>query len=203
MSLSNENTQEPKEEINASGQTKSEDVITKASEEKPKRKTGRRKSQLDANEVRELREAFAYFDQNNDGEITTQEIGKVMTKIGLDVNEEELRDIMNDLDTNGDGHMDFDEFVGMMDRRMSIGSQIDEMKLTFSVFDRNGDGKIDFEELKEVLSCLGEEISDKDIKDMIQEADTNGDGYIDFEEFVKMMSANEDDNTKLSLLLKA
>jgi len=45
-----------------------------------------------------------------------------MKTLGLEITDEELKDIMNDLDENGDGHMDFDEFVLMMDRRMSVGS---------------------------------------------------------------------------------
>jgi len=169
---------------------------------KSKRKTGRRKSQLDKDEIRQLKEAFAFFDHNGDGEISTQEIGEVMKTLGLEITEEELKDIMNDLDENGDGHMDFDEFVLMMDRRMSVGSQVDEIKATFAFFDKKGDGKIDFDELKEVLSRLGENVTDKDVQDMIKEADMNGDGFIDFDEFMQMMMSNEDEHTKKSLLLR-
>merc|ERR1712174_84819 len=98
---------------------------------------------------------------------------------------------------------DFDEFVQMMDRRMSINSQYAEIEQTFKVFDKNGDGKITFDELKEVLTQLGEDVTDKDVADMIKEADINGDGAIDFDEFMIMMTANEDDQTKKSLgLLK-
>jgi len=192
-------------EKNATNSPKSEETRdAHVSEEvKPARKTGRRKSQLDKNEIRQLKEAFAYFDSNHTGEISTQEIGKVMKTVGFEVNEEELGDVMHDIDANGDGHMDFDEFVVMMDRRMSIGSQVDEMKATFTFFDKNGDGKIDFDELKEVLFKLGEEVTDKDVRDMIQDADINGDGCIDFQEFVRMMLASEDEQTKMSLLLKA
>merc|ERR1712154_15454 len=103
-------------------------------------------------------------------------------------------------DENGDGVMDFNEFVMGMDRRMSINSQRAEIEQTFKVFDKNGDGKITFDELKEVLTALGEEVTDKDVMDMIKEADLNGDGAIDFEEFKIMMTANHDDNTKGQLL---
>ncbi|ETO27506.1 hypothetical protein RFI_09630 [Reticulomyxa filosa] len=109
---------------------------------KPKRKTGRRKSQLDKEEIRQLKEAFAFFDHNGDGGISTQEIGQVMKTLGLEITDEELKDIMNDLDENGDGHMDFDEFVLMMDRRMSVGSQMDEIKATFTFFDKKGAVKL-------------------------------------------------------------
>jgi len=169
--------------------------------QKTAKRTGRRKSQLDKNEVHQLKQAFKFFDKNDDGTITTEEINVVMESIGLQISKQELEDIMADLDVNGDGHMDFDEFVQMMDRRMSVHSQRAEIEDTFKFFDKNGDGKITFEELKEVLLTLGEEVSDKDVWDMIKEADTNGDNAIDFEEFITMMVSNEDEGTK-SLLFK-
>jgi calmodulin len=165
------------------------------------KKTGRRKSQLTKEELSQLKSAFKFFDKDGNGTVEPEEIGEVMQVLGLEITNEELADIMADLDENGDGVMDFDEFVVMMDRRMSIRSQRAEIEETFKVFDKNGDGKITFDELKEVLTQLGEEVSDKDVMDMIREADLNGDGAIDFEEFMIMMTADSDSATK-SLLLK-
>merc|ERR1719361_3207693 len=80
-------------------------------------------------------------------------------------------------------------------------SEDTEIEQTFKVFDKNGDGKITFDELKEVLTELGEEVTDKDVMDMIKDADLNGDVAIDFEEFTMMM--NGDNNTTGNLLMKA
>ena len=173
--------------------------VTEIGSPKSKSKTGRRKSELDETEIKRLKEVFSYFDKNDDGEISTEEIGGVMKSLGLPITDEELKDIMNDLDENGDGHMDFDEFVVMMDRRMSASSQLAEIRDTFRVFDKKGDGKIDFDELKEVLTKLGEDVTDKDVRDMIREADKTGDGCINFEEFMAMMLAGEDESTKSAL----
>jgi len=164
-----------------------------------KAKTGRRKSQLDATEIKRMKEAFSFFDKNDDGEISTDEIGGVMRTLGYAISDEELKDIMNDLDENGDGIMDFDEFVVMMDRRMSATSHIEEIRETFKVFDKKGDGKIDAEELKETLTSLGEEVTDKDVEAMIRDADKTGDGCINFAEFMDMMLAGEDADTKKEL----
>ena len=151
------------------------------------RKYGRRPSQLSKEELSTLKSAFKFFDKDGNGTVEPEEISEVMKVLGVNLSLEELNDIMSNLDENGDGVMDFDEFVLMMDRRMSINSQRAEIEQTFKVFDKNGDGKITFEELKEVLTQLGEEVSDKDVMDMIKEADFNGDGAIDFEEFMIMI----------------
>lgn len=50
----------------------------------------------------------------------------------------------------------------------------------YRVFDKNGDGFITADELKNVMSNLGEKLSDEEIEDMIKEADLNGDGKVDF-----------------------
>ncbi|CEP10737.1 hypothetical protein [Parasitella parasitica] len=71
-------------------------------------------------------------------------------------------------------------------RRMSV-HETDELKLCFAKFDKNGDGQISQEELKEVMSGLGENLTDAEIKDMMHDADANHDGFIDFEEFKTLM----------------
>ena len=169
-------------------------------EQAKKPNSGRRPSQLSQDELSQLKAAFKFFDKDGNGTVEPEEISQVLKALGLEMTDEELKDIMSSLDENGDGVMDFQEFVQMMDRRMSISSQRAEIEQTFKVFDKNGDVKITFDELKEVLTQLGEEVTDKDVMDMIKEADLNGDGAIDFEEFMIMMTANEDAETK-SLLL--
>lgn len=58
----------------------------------------------------------------------------------------------------------------------------------FNVFDRNGDGLIDAADLKELMSYLGEELSNDDANYMIQAADNDGDGKINYHDFYHMMN---------------
>merc|ERR1719474_1173560 len=169
-------------------------------DKKKQPKHGRRPSQLEPSELSQLKEVFKFMDKDENGTIDPDEIKEVLGKLGVEISGDEIKDIMASLDENGDGVMDFDEFVQMMDRRMSINSQYAEIEQTFKVFDKNGDGKITFDELKDVLTALGEEVTDKDVMDMIKEADLNGDGAIDFEEFKIMMTASNDKDSKQQLL---
>lgn len=137
-------------------------------QKKPQPKHGRRPSQLDVQELAQLKEVFKFMDKDENGTVDSDEIKGVLSKLGVEITGEEIKDIMASLDENGDGVMDFDEFVQMMDRRMSINSQYAEIEQTFKVFDKNGDGKITFDELKEVLTALGEEVTDKDVMDMVR-----------------------------------
>jgi calmodulin len=65
--------------------------------------------------------------------------------------------------------------------------ELEEMRQAFRVFDIDGNGLIDANELKVTMFNLGENLSDRDVKQMIKLADRNGDGKIDYEEFIMMM----------------
>ena len=55
----------------------------------------------------------------------------------------------------------------------------DEMRSAFNVFDKDGSGTISVDELGQLMKTFGENLSDEDLKVMIQEVDKNGDGHID------------------------
>ncbi|XP_069485066.1 calcium-binding protein 5-like [Ambystoma mexicanum] len=68
--------------------------------------------------VRELKIAFKQFDINGDGEISTLELqGATQAFLGEQLKLKEVEEIIRDVDLNGDGHVDFDEFVMMLSSR--------------------------------------------------------------------------------------
>jgi len=61
-------------------------------------------------------QAFQVFDLDNDGVITREELQKVLGGEGMDklVSKEVVEEMIREVDTNGDGNIDFDEFMQMM-----------------------------------------------------------------------------------------
>ena len=53
----------------------------------------------------EYKEAFSLFDKDNDGTITTKELGTVMRSLGQNPTESELEDMINEADMNGIMHI--------------------------------------------------------------------------------------------------
>jgi len=142
-------------------------------------------SKLNDQELDCLKEAFSLFDADHDGEITINELGRVMRNHGLNPTDDELRDMIRNVDKNSNGAIDFNEFIEMMLRR---DSKIEEDVLhAFRVFDRDGDGLISAEELKLTMNNLGEPLTDHEVKSMIEAADIDGDGRINFQEFSRLM----------------
>jgi len=148
--------------------------------------------QLTEEQIAEFKEAFSLFDKDGDGTITTKELGTVMRSLGQNPTEAELQDMINEVDADGNGTIDFPEFLSLMARKMKDTDTEDneeELIEAFKVFDRNGNGFISAAELRYVMTNLGEKLTDEEVDEMIREADVDGGGQINYEEFVKMMMA--------------
>jgi len=137
--------------------------------------------------ISEFREAFALFDKDGDGTITTKELGEMMRSLGQSPTEAELRDMINEVDEDGNGTIEFNEFRAMMERKTRDADPEDELREAFKLFDKDGSGTISTSELREVMKSLGEQLTNGEVEEMMREADVDGDGQIDFNEFVKMM----------------
>merc|ERR1712206_22176 len=132
--------------------------------------------QLTEEQIAEFKEAFSLFDKDGDGTITTKELGTVMRSLGQNPTEAELQDMINEVDADGNGTIDFPEFLSLMARKIKD-------------VDKDGNGFISAAELRHVMTNLGEKLTDEEVDEMIREADVDGDGQINYEEFVKMMCA--------------
>eukprot|EP00828_Plagiopyla_frontata_P003878 TRINITY_DN112_c0_g1_i1.p1 TRINITY_DN112_c0_g1~~TRINITY_DN112_c0_g1_i1.p1 ORF type:complete len:225 (-),score=52.66 TRINITY_DN112_c0_g1_i1:190-864(-) len=145
--------------------------------------------QLTEEQIAEFKEAFSLFDKDGDGTITTKELGTVMRSLGQNPTEAELQDMINEVDADGNGTIDFPEFLSLMARKMKDTDTEEELIEAFKVFDRDGNGLISAAELRHVMTNLGEKLTDEEVDEMIREADIDGDGQINYEEFVRMMMA--------------
>jgi len=144
--------------------------------------------ELTPDQIREFREAFKLFDRDGDGQVTSTELGTVMRSLGQNPTEGELRDMVQEADEDGNGYIDFEEFLAMMARKIKDVDSVDELREAFRIFDRDGDGFISADELRHVMTTLGETLTNEEVNEMIKEADKDGNGIIDFNEFVDMMT---------------
>ncbi|PKU63018.1 Calmodulin [Dendrobium catenatum] len=171
--------------------------------------------ELTDEQISEFKEAFSLFDKDGDGEmirlisldypwflrilvvysalsascITTKELGTVMRSLGQNPTEAELQDMINEVDADGNGTIDFPEFLNLMARKMKDTDSEEELREAFRVFDKDQNGFISAAELRHVMTNLGEKLTDEEVDEMIREADVDGDGQINYDEFVKVMMA--------------
>lgn len=111
-----------------------------------------------------------------------------MRSLGQRPSEEELREMIAEVDTDGNGVVDFSEFLTLLDRKMG-GADDGELREAFRVFDQDQNGFISLDEFRHVMVNLGERLSDEELKEMLREADLDGDGQINYSEFARVMMA--------------
>ncbi|XP_062207196.1 calmodulin-2/4-like [Phragmites australis] len=145
--------------------------------------------QLSEEQIAEFKEAFSLFDKDDNGYISTKELGTVMRSLGQNPTEAELQDMINEVDADGNDTIDLQEFLNLMARKMKDTDSEEELKEAFRVFDKDQNGFISAAELRHVMSNLGEKLTDEEVDEMVREADVDGDGRINYEEFVKVMMA--------------
>ena len=105
-----------------------------------------------------------------------------MRSIGQNPTEAELQDMINEVDADGNGTIDFPEFLTMMEsKKKDTDDPEAELKEAFEVFDKDGNGAISVEELKQVMANLGEKLTHEQVNEMIREADIDGDGQVNYE----------------------
>lgn len=146
--------------------------------------------QLTEEQIAEFKEAFSLFDNNGDGTITTGELGIVMRSLGQNPTENELQDMINEVDVDGNGTIDFNEYLTMMAQKMKDTDSAEDIREAFRVFDKDGNGYISAPELRFAMTKLGE-MTDEEVEELIKETDIDGDGQVSFEEFVTMICGVE------------
>eukprot|EP00918_Siedleckia_nematoides_P002297 GHVU01005220.1.p1 GENE.GHVU01005220.1~~GHVU01005220.1.p1 ORF type:complete len:129 (+),score=23.83 GHVU01005220.1:178-564(+) len=95
---------------------------------------------LNEEQIAEFKEAFSLFDKDSDGTITTKELGTVMRSLGQNPTEAELQDMINEVDVDGNGTIEFVEFLNLMAKKMKDNDTEEELIEAFKVFDRDGNG---------------------------------------------------------------
>ncbi|KAI9095597.1 calmodulin-beta, partial [Phlyctochytrium arcticum] len=140
--------------------------------------------------------AFNIFDRDHSGAIDIEELGAVMLSIGLSPTQDELLSMIDKVDADSTGTVEFDEFLQMSHEWMIQGrlDTTDQLWEAFELLDLDQNGFISLSDLKRVIDSLkakGEGVdnmADEDIQDMIKEFDLDGDGKVGFEDFLAMMA---------------
>merc|ERR1711959_165343 len=139
--------------------------------------------QLTDEQLDESREAFSLFDADASGMIDIRELKAAMRALGIEVKNEELKKMVTDIDNDGNGTIEFGEFLQMMTAKMGEKDTREDIEKVFKLFDDDNPNKIPFRNLARVAEELGENIDDEELQDMINQADRDGDGEINIDEF--------------------
>ena len=142
---------------------------------------------ISENKIKEYKSVFDLNDYNKDGNVTLDELANILKAINISSSDEEIKEIIMELELEGNDEINFENFVSIVNRRDKDVDNEEEVIKAFKFFDKEGNGLININELKNIMLSVGKNISEEELNDMLKEADIDMDGYINYEEFIRSL----------------
>lgn len=139
---------------------------------------------FDADEIRRLGKRFRKLDLDKSGALSVDEF---MSLPELQQNPLVQR-VIDIFDTDGNGEVDFKEFIEGVSQFSVKGDKESKLKFAFRIYDMDNDGFISNGELFQVLKMMvGNNLKETQLQQIVDKtvinADKDGDGKISFSEF--------------------
>merc|ERR1712241_223564 len=145
---------------------------------------------LEDEQITVLKNCFDGF-ADEDGAIPAENVGNILSMMGLKVKPNALREIIEEIDEDGSGLLEFGEFCQLAAKFLVEEDEEalkKELKEAFRIYDKECMGYISTDTLKEILRELDNKLTEDDINNIIEEVDEDGSGTLDFDEFMEMMA---------------
>ena len=144
--------------------------------------------QLSEEQIADFKEAFSLFDKDGDGIIKISELALLIRSLNQNPTNSEIKEMINEIDPEQSGILDFPEFISLMARRIKDVNPEEELREAFQVLDRDKLGFVSSTEVKHLVSKWGEAFTEEEADQMIKEADPEGVGQIRYEDFIKLLT---------------
>ncbi|KAJ2809423.1 hypothetical protein H4R20_000148 [Coemansia guatemalensis] len=136
----------------------------------------------------EYREAFELFDTDGSGSISRKEMGDLMRKMGHNPSAQEIQDMINEVDADNNGEIDFEEFVAMMElQRVAIVIDENLIKKVFNRVDMSDKGILDEYQVNAGLYLLHYVPSEKEVEKIVKEFFAACKGRVDLKGFKSLV----------------
>jgi len=101
-----------------------------------------------------------------------------MTSLGFETKSAAIFQMISDLDADGNGTIDFGEWLTLMTKRVNEKDTRANINKIFALYDDERSGFISAKNLRRVAQELGENINNEEIDELIQRADLDHDGLV-------------------------
>merc|ERR1712168_1621728 len=146
---------------------------------------------LAIDEIKCLKVCFDLFDTKKQDFLSADDLGEIMRAMGFRPTEEELKSLLEEIDEDGSGEIEFSEFCQLCATFLVEDPDIEtmkrELKDAFGIYDKEGLGYITTETLRGLIGELLAPLTDEELDGIIEELDEDGSGSMDFDEFCEMV----------------
>jgi len=144
---------------------------------------------LPAEELAEFQEIFNLVDKDGGGSITKEELGELMDTLGIDATPEEIDLMINEIDQDSNGEIDFEEFVAVMSRKVNASYTSEQVRNAFKVFEGQAPtGHIKVHDLLHALTTYGStKLSMEQAQELVSQLEPDANGMVNYTDYVNMM----------------
>jgi Ca2+-binding EF-hand superfamily protein len=146
---------------------------------------------LEVDEIKVLNLCFKLFDVKKQDFLGADDLDDILRAMGFRPSKEELKEILEEIDEDGSGEIEFGEFCQLCAKFLVEEPDEEtmkaELKEAFRVYDKQGEGFITTGTLREIIGELDPRLTAEDLDGIIEEIDEDGSGTMDFDEFCGMM----------------
>lgn len=111
-----------------------------------------------------------------------------MTSLGFESKSGAIFQMISDLDADGNGTIDFGEWLALMTKRVNDRDSRANINKIFYLFDDERTGFISVKNLRRIADELGENVSNEELEELIKRADLDQDGLVSEEEFYTILT---------------
>lgn len=134
----------------------------------------------------EFHKVYTLFDYDENETISTNQLGTVMRALGVNPSDSEVQDIVNEIDVEGNGVIEFPEFLTVMSRKINEFDNEEEIREAINVLFKERDS-VSAMDVWYIMRKYGDKLSDEEVNDLIQQAKTDADGKIKYDDFLRIM----------------
>ena len=159
----------------------------------------------ESNDVDQAMKLFLVFEDGDSGVLSFSEFNEAIKEMGMDPSSEQVKRLFNRVDSDGNGRIDFEEFLKLYklvnnkdkdktedNKETHEDSSIDEERRKslqlLKLFDKDGDGSLSVAEWQTVLDRMGMKCTPREAQALFSNVDSDGDGKIDIDEFMQYLA---------------
>lgn len=148
--------------------------------------------------IEEYEKAFRHADMSGEGSLNCDEVRIMLKNLGILMDKKQLQELFDEVDRDGSGQVEFDEYCSMMVKLTGVRKRINareyiskedinHYRAAFDKFDSSGDGTISSKELDALLRRMGLVLRIDQVEALMAKFDANQSGELDFTEFLSIM----------------
>ncbi|XP_064623709.1 uncharacterized protein LOC135485533 isoform X3 [Lineus longissimus] len=142
-------------------------------------------------EIDEIKKHYDQLVKGDEDNLPAPMVPTLMRFLGQNPTNEEVKDIIETVNTQHNGSVNFDTFLEIwVNRKKTRPELTDSLREAFRYFDKDNRGYVEVTELKKSLTDIGDKMSESEFDEMCKEAGVNKSGKIEYEEFIKIIMAS-------------